>query len=104
VSRIRKLSLKLPVAYTDEEIAAKRDELATLVLAESDIRERKASAVRVFKEELENLIGRRREVAQQIRQRTIDLLVDCRVELHTPTPGTKRTTRLDTGSWYVKSR
>lgn len=88
---------ELPVPFTEEELATMRDELARLVLGESEVRLRKKAAMDAFKEELEELISSRRDIAHRIRRKSEDREIDCRVEFHSPTIGMKRLIRLDTG-------
>lgn len=95
--RARKITQELPVPFTDEELATMRDELARLVLAESEVRLRKKAALEVFKEELEQLISTRRDIAQRIRRKSEDREIECRVEFHSPMLGQKRVIRMDTG-------
>ena len=95
--RARKINQELPVPYTEEELATMRDELARLVLGESEVRQRKKVAMDAFKEELEELISSRRDIAHRIRRKSEDREIECRVEFHSPTIGMKRLIRMDTG-------
>lgn len=55
MSKVTKLSMQLPCQYTDVELAEKRDALADVIMAIGKTEERKSSAAKAFKEELDGL-------------------------------------------------
>jgi hypothetical protein len=95
VSRIVERNLR--VEFSDEELANKRDELATVIIGAHTVEEEKAIANKGYKEALEALYSRRDVLAHQIKAKGEHRPVQCAVDLNTPSTGIKRVTRMDTG-------
>ena len=97
MGKAKKVGLQLECAYTDAELAEKRDELAGVIIEVQAVEERKKSANSSFKEMLDGLYSQSSELAHQIKSKGEFRLTDCAIEYNSPNIGEKTTIRLDTG-------
>lgn len=96
---MKEITVELLFELTDDELRARGAELSAASIEFDRVEEQKKSAMKEFKEELEQLRQRRRLLSFNIRRKAEVRLVECIVEFHSPVSGTKRITRIDTGEF-----
>jgi hypothetical protein len=95
--RTKKISLQLEVSYSEAELTEKRDHLAAVIVEIGAIEQRKVSVAKTFKEELDGLYSDSSRLAHQIRRKSEERSVECKVIYDSPNIGEKTVVRLDTG-------
>jgi hypothetical protein len=98
---MKEITVELLCEMTDDELRDRGAELSAASIEYDKIEDDKKSAMKEFKEELEELRQKRRRLSFNIRRKAEVRLVNCIVEFHSPVSGTKRITRFDTGE-YVR--
>ena len=93
----KRIELKLRCDLGRAELLQRGQELAEAQREAARVEDEKRDVMKNFKERLEEIYGRMRETGEAIREKSEFRLVACEVQFNTPSVGSKRTIRLDTG-------
>lgn len=95
----KEIMLELWCELDDAEMLV-RGQMLGAVVAEIEVVEvQKSDAMKAFTDQLKALSQQRSKLGGIIRRKAETRMVNCDVQFHTPVPGTKRVTRLDTGEF-----
>jgi hypothetical protein len=96
---MKEITLDLLCELDDNELRDRGQTLSSTMLQYDTVEEAKKAAGKEFSEELKGLRGEMRKLSVNIRRKAETRSVLCIQEFHSPTVGTKRITRLDTGEF-----
>jgi DNA segregation ATPase FtsK/SpoIIIE-like protein len=95
----KEIMLELWCELDDTEMLV-RGQMLGAVVAEVELAEvQKSDAMKGFTDQLKALSQQRSKLGGIIRRKAETRMVNCDVQFHSPVPGTKRITRLDTGEF-----
>lgn len=97
---MKEVTIELLCELDDVELGHRAQALSLTTLRIDEVEAEKAGANKEFKEELDQLRKGARKLSLTLRSRTETRPVQCIVEYNSPTPGSKRIARKDTGEFY----
>src|ERR1700733_11728525 len=97
---MKEITLQMVCELDEVELAQRAQMLSLTTLKIDEVEDDKAEANKSFKEELNGLRESARKLSRTVNTKTEVRPVECWVEFHSPSQGTKRVTRKDTGEFY----
>jgi len=94
---VKRITLSLHCEFSDDELAAKAQELSQATIELRDTEEEKAEVSKSYGEHIKELRSRMSGLAKAYKARGETRLVDCVVRMNEPEPLQKTTIRTDTG-------
>ena len=94
---MKRTTLSLNCQFSDDELAAKAQELSQATIELRDTEEEKAEVSKSYSEHIKELRSRMSGLAKAYKARGETRLVDCIVRMNEPEPLQKTTIRTDTG-------
>ena len=94
---MKRITLSLHCEFSDDELAAKAQELSQATIELRDTEEEKAEVSKSYGEHIKELRSRMSGLAKAYKARGETRLVDCVVRMNEPEPLQKTTIRTDTG-------
>jgi hypothetical protein len=91
------LERKLFCTLTDEEVQSRGSMLCETIWKIDETNSARSEAMKQYKERLVGLNESQRKLAHVIRERSEERIISCFAQYHTPSEGTKRIVREDTG-------
>jgi DNA segregation ATPase FtsK/SpoIIIE-like protein len=97
---LKEITLEMVCELDEVELGQRAQSLSLTTLKMDEVEDNKATVNKSFKEELNGLRETARKLSRAVNTKSEVRPVVCFVEYHSPTQGTKRITRKDTGEFY----
>jgi DNA segregation ATPase FtsK/SpoIIIE-like protein len=97
---MKEITLEMVCELDEVELGQRAQSLSLTTLKMDEVEDNKATVNKSFKEELNGLRETARKLSRAVNTKSEVRPVVCFVEYHSPTQGTKRITRKDTGEFY----
>ena len=94
---MKRINLSLHCEFSDDELAAKAQELSQATIELREVEEEKAEVSKTFSEQIKELRSRMSGLAKAYKARGETRLVECLVRMNEPEMLQKTTIRIDTG-------